>query len=175
MLDNVEEVVSWCRAAGIKKLTVYDRGGALSSISIHIGARKKQRGRSLLTLFYCGCSGVLSSLSLDIRKRLVAPVDSSSGCANVESEIEYPLTPPLSDDAESRPVSPDENSQHRAEVTTINLTENLQAGKRRRVSGRNGVKRRRSQRELFSACLLVVRCGQMHVFKTRKVLPKYNL
>lgn len=107
-----------------------------------------------MTLFYCGCVGVLSSLSLDIRKRLVAPMNGPSGCANVESEIEYPLTPPLSDDAESRPVSPDENTQYRAEVTTINLTENLQIEKRRRVSGRNGVKRRRSQRKLS-----IIRCA----------------
>lgn len=29
MLDNVENVVSWCREVGIRRLTLYDRGGAL--------------------------------------------------------------------------------------------------------------------------------------------------
>lgn len=74
----------------------------------------------------------------------MAPSEST----NVESEIEYPLTPPLSDDAESRPVSPDEDTPYRASVVTMNLAENVHDGKRKKSSGRNGVKRRRSQREL---------------------------
>lgn len=77
----------------------------------------------------------------------MATVDGASEHANVESEIEYPLTPPLSDDAESRPVSPDEDTQRRIQVTTINLTENPDAGRRRKSGGKNGVRRRRSQRE----------------------------
>lgn len=27
LLDNVQEAISWCRAAGIQRLTVYDRDG----------------------------------------------------------------------------------------------------------------------------------------------------
>lgn len=45
MLDNVEEVVSWCRAAGIRKLTVYDRRGESSSHSIyHQGKKRNKEG-----------------------------------------------------------------------------------------------------------------------------------
>ena len=32
LVDNIQETVSWCRAAGIQRLTVYDRDGMCSVI-----------------------------------------------------------------------------------------------------------------------------------------------
>lgn len=63
--------------------------------------------------------------------------DSSSG-----SDIEYPLTPPLSDCSDSRPLSPEDRFQKNTSVITVCLPEVI-----RKKTSRYGLKKRRSERE----------------------------
>ncbi|KIY50452.1 hypothetical protein FISHEDRAFT_39045 [Fistulina hepatica ATCC 64428] len=69
--QTVQRAVDWCRQLGVEKLTLYDRDGLACRASHEIEER-------------------VSGFQLPFR------CDESS-----ESEIEYPLTPPL-----SRPISP---------------------------------------------------------------------
>ncbi|KAK7694732.1 hypothetical protein QCA50_001920 [Cerrena zonata] len=108
LVENVERVVSWCRISGIGRLTVYDR------------------------------EGVLSRCSISLRKRLVEQSESQTTDSDEETELEYPLTPPLTD--ESRSLSPDQGFAPELHVTTINAN----ATKERRKDPRSGVKRRMS-------------------------------
>jgi len=72
LVQSVIDVVGWCCAVGIEKLTVYDEYGKILS-----------------------CSQIIrSSLPKDVSE------------ASCEYDVEYPLTPPLSDHSESRPVTP---------------------------------------------------------------------
>ncbi|EIN13795.1 hypothetical protein PUNSTDRAFT_41242 [Punctularia strigosozonata HHB-11173 SS5] len=76
LLNTVENAATWCRAARIPRLTVYDR------------------------------EGLLVERVSDIRGRIVsASCDEQMDQSN--HEIAYPLTPPLSDSSDSRPLSPD--------------------------------------------------------------------
>ncbi|KAG1801668.1 uncharacterized protein HD556DRAFT_1438675 [Suillus plorans] len=81
-MECLVRVVKWCKALGIEQLTAYDAEGKLSV------------GMLLLLL-----------TSNDPQGRLThhddLPTDES------ESEVEYPLTPPLSEASESRSHSPD--------------------------------------------------------------------
>ncbi|KAI0361532.1 hypothetical protein OH77DRAFT_1492567 [Trametes cingulata] len=109
MLDSVEKVVHWCKLAGIRRLTVYDR------------------------------QGVLAKCSLELRRRLHPPSEAEPEDSPVECDIQYPPTPPPSDDADSRPLSPySESATPKLGVTTIHFANPLRARKRM-----NGLKRRR--------------------------------
>ncbi|EIW64594.1 uncharacterized protein TRAVEDRAFT_25727 [Trametes versicolor FP-101664 SS1] len=111
LLNSVEKVAGWCQLAGIRRLSVYDREGVLSRSSIEL------RGR------------------LQPASRKAEPEDSP-----VECDIQYPLTPPPSDDAESRPLSPHSgNVVPKLGVTTIRLHAESPKPKRRV----NALKRRR--------------------------------
>ncbi|KAI0778261.1 hypothetical protein BD413DRAFT_507990 [Trametes elegans] len=116
MLNSVEKVAGWCRMAGISRLTVYDR------------------------------EGVLAKCSLELRERLLAPSKSEEVEESpVECDIRYPLTPPPSDDAESRPLSPHSGiSIPKLSVTTIRYPSNTSKPKRRASIGRAAIKRRRA-------------------------------
>ncbi|KAI0735093.1 hypothetical protein C8Q76DRAFT_791672 [Earliella scabrosa] len=77
MLNSVVKVATWCQVVGIRRLTVYDR------------------------------EGVLANCSLDLRERLFPRNDEdNTDDSPVERQIQYPPTPPPSDDADSRPDSP---------------------------------------------------------------------
>jgi len=117
VVDNVEQIVGWCREAGIHRLTVYDR------------------------------QGMLALLSSDIKERLAFHVGIPLNESPVESEVEYPLTPPLSDDSDSRPLSPNEVILPKTHVSTIILSERKEGTKRRRSNSWNVLKRRRPQKK----------------------------
>ncbi|CAL1695669.1 unnamed protein product [Somion occarium] len=111
LLENIEGVVSWCHLSGIQRLTVYDR------------------------------EGLISRSSLNLRKRLIEQTGVSPKESSDESEIEYPLTPPLTD--ESRSLSPDREVTPDLRVITINAT----ASRERRRDQRGVVKRRNSSKK----------------------------
>ncbi|KAH9837211.1 uncharacterized protein C8Q71DRAFT_757185 [Rhodofomes roseus] len=114
MIESVERAVTWCRAAGIDRLTVYDR------------------------------EGLLSTLSLDIRKRLVKRPATPSTDSDLETEIEFPLTPPSSDDSDSRPLSPDsEVTPCKLKVTTVQIPGHAEKGKRKALGVKSTTRRRR--------------------------------
>ncbi|KAI0335196.1 hypothetical protein GY45DRAFT_1241152 [Cubamyces sp. BRFM 1775] len=120
MLNSVEQVAGWCRAVGIRRLTVYDR------------------------------EGVLAKCSLELRERLMPPprreeVEESTK----ECDIQYPLTPPPSDDAESRPLSPQSGASiPKLAVTTLRFPHNPSKPKRRLSVTGAALKRRRMTRQL---------------------------
>ncbi|PCH33694.1 hypothetical protein WOLCODRAFT_160272 [Wolfiporia cocos MD-104 SS10] len=112
MAESLERAVAWCRVIGIHRLTVYDR------------------------------EGTLAHLSPRLRERLYKLFDTTSTDSASDSEIEYPLTPPPSDDSDSRPLSPNDK-WHKLSVTTIELTSKKQ---RKSSVSKNGVRRRRTSR-----------------------------
>ncbi|KAI0639478.1 hypothetical protein C8Q77DRAFT_66847 [Trametes polyzona] len=111
LLNSVEKVAGWCRVVGIRQLSVYDR------------------------------EGILARCALDLRGRLQPPLKKADPEESpTECDIQYPLTPPPSDDADSRPLSPHPGSDTpRLSVTTIRLPIE-QPKPKRRVSA---LKRRR--------------------------------
>ncbi|KAI8990507.1 hypothetical protein BD414DRAFT_483866 [Trametes punicea] len=115
MVNSVEKVAGWCRVAGIRQLTVYDR------------------------------EGVLARCSLEIRKRLLPPFHKEDDDESpVECDIQYPLTPPPSDDADSRPLSPHSVSTlPKLNVTTMRFPPKPSQPKRRVSVQRGAIKRRR--------------------------------
>ncbi|KAI0788477.1 hypothetical protein C8Q75DRAFT_807689 [Abortiporus biennis] len=115
VLENVEQVAHWCRETGIPKLTVYDR------------------------------NGVLSSFPNEIRQHLLKEFQTvQEPPSEADSEIEYPLTPPLSDDSDDRQV-PSGKEGPNIHVITLDIPGETNPLKRRRSSGRNVLKRRRIQ------------------------------
>ncbi|EPT03845.1 hypothetical protein FOMPIDRAFT_1114818 [Fomitopsis schrenkii] len=114
LVESVERAVTWCRAAGINRLTVYDR------------------------------EGFLSTLSLDIRKRLVKTFATPSNDSDLETELEYPLTPPSSDDSDSRPLSPDsEVTPFKLCVTSMQIPGHAGKARRRLLGVKSTTRRRR--------------------------------
>jgi len=86
--------------------------------------------------------GITLNRSQDIQERLIAyrPVSED----DTDSEVEYPLTPPLSDSSDSRPISP-EYGFHLG-VVTIQVSE-LQA---RKPNRRRNVVRRKRPKNTFT-------------------------
>lgn len=113
MIEAVEKAVAWCRVAGIGRLTVYDR------------------------------QGLLSRLSLDIHSRLL----SNERCCDAPVQnvpIKLPPTPPPSDDADSRPLSPSSHAGlHKLNVTTLQLSARTSKQRTKTSNGRTTVRRRR--------------------------------
>ncbi|KAH9950394.1 hypothetical protein B0H21DRAFT_723256 [Amylocystis lapponica] len=127
MIESVERAASWCHAAGIMRLTVYDRGG------------------------------ILSRTIPEIRQRLLKHLDASPDESTGSSEIEFPLTPPPSDDSGSRPLSPAAaHSLLKLHVATIRALDKPGKGKQRPNNGKNVVKRRRLSRREPAAPSLIV-------------------
>lgn len=132
LVESVERAVTWCRAAGINRLTVYDREG-LSDLGGTLSSR--------LTNSYIG---FLSTLSLDIRKRLVKTFATPSNDSDLETELEYPLTPPSSDDSDSRPLSPDsEVTPFKLCVTSMQIPGHAGKARRRLLGVKSTTRRRR--------------------------------
>ncbi|KAI0756917.1 hypothetical protein C8Q80DRAFT_1131127 [Daedaleopsis nitida] len=116
MLDSVEKVASWCQVAGIRKLTVYDRAGSLANSS------------------------------LDLRQQLSPLAVRDDPEVLNERDIQYPPTPPPSDDADSRPLSPHNRPLvPKLGVITIRLPSPTTHAKRR-ASVNKTMKRRRVAR-----------------------------
>jgi len=117
MVESAERAAAWCRTAGIARLTVYDR------------------------------EGVLTQASSEIRERLSRRFDASSGDSSASSDVEFPLTPPPSDDSESRPLSPATTpSPLKLHVTTIHALGSGSQQKKRSI-GKAVLKRRRPSRK----------------------------
>jgi len=91
-LESIQRTAGWCRAVGIRKLTVYDRDGTAICI------------RSLLPRVTGYFTGILSANFEQVSQCLSVPTQHHS--EDETSEIEYPLTPPPSDASDSRPLSP---------------------------------------------------------------------
>ena len=105
----------------------------------------KVRFRELYRICLRGCSslnrllrkkGVLARSIFTLRARL-QPEAVDDECSTSESEVDYPLTPPLSDDAGSRPLSPQGDVREvpqKLHVTTLQLLHTdswLETSKRR--------------------------------------------
>ncbi|KAI0651928.1 hypothetical protein C8Q79DRAFT_67547 [Trametes meyenii] len=116
MLESVVQIAGWCKAAGIRRLSVYDR------------------------------EGILASSSLGLRRRLLPPshAEEIEEDSPVECSIRYPLTPPPSDDADSRPLSPHSRPiSPKLGVTTIRFPNNAPKSKSKTSANRVSTKRRR--------------------------------
>lgn len=99
-------------------------------------------------------SGVLANCSIDVRERLLPQVEGEDARDSpVECGIQYPPTPPPSDDADSRPLSPREAPPvPKLSVTTIQLRSVAPRAKRRTSVSRTNVKRRRVPSKLPYLC-----------------------
>lgn len=96
--------------------------------------------------------GAVFNCSQNIRMRLSA--DKPPCEDDTESEMEYPLTPPLSDTSESRPLSPDYDD--RLGMITMQVSE-LQAPKSRKPGRqRNVLKRRKPKSKTIPAVPLTL-------------------
>lgn len=100
--------------------------------------------------------GILAQSSLDIRARLSKRFDTSQEDEE-ESDIEYPLTPPSSDDSESRPISPySDDADHNLKVITIPIPSIPIKVQRKLQNLKAGVRHRRAERRESSSHLLTV-------------------
>ncbi|KAI1797951.1 hypothetical protein LXA43DRAFT_982766 [Ganoderma leucocontextum] len=119
MLNSVGNVAAWCQVVGVRRLTVYDR------------------------------DGVLANCSLDIRQRVLPSAQGRElDDSPVECDIQYPPTPPPSDDAESRPLSPHSTSfMPKLSVTTIRHPTNSSKSKQRGSLGKVAKRRRVNRNE----------------------------
>ncbi|KAF7320391.1 DUF2235 domain-containing protein [Mycena kentingensis (nom. inval.)] len=100
-------------------------------------------------------AGLLEECADDISERLYASCGSPD--ESVESEVEYPLTPPLSDCSDSRPLSPEASMPPSA--TTIQLPPSI-----RKRNSRFGLKTRRSREQIsqrpVTLCIASRRSGK---------------
>jgi dehydrodolichyl diphosphate syntase complex subunit NUS1 len=126
-VECILRAVTWCQAVGINRLTVYDNQGAYKAAAIP----------SAIDI----CAGTSFECSQTIRTRLIAGQPTCED--DTGSEVEYPLTPPLSDTSESRPLSPDYDGQ--LGVVTIRVTDLLASKSCRPSRQRNVLKRRRRE------------------------------
>lgn len=131
--ENVTRTVDWCRAVGIKELTVYDAEGAYN-----------------VAVMYAILTGMFAGLALSclpqIRACLVADLPPCQD--DTDSEVEYPLTPPLSETSGSRPMSPILEVQ--LGLVTMQVSE-LRAPKLSKTR-HNVLKRRRRKLMQFPPC-----------------------
>lgn len=99
--------------------------------------------------------GILAQSSLDIRARLSKRFDTSQEDEE-ESDIEYPLTPPSSDDSESRPISPySDDADHNLKVITIPIPSIPIKVQRKLQNLKAGVRHRRTERKLIYSSSLI--------------------
>ncbi|KAI0094825.1 hypothetical protein BDY19DRAFT_44932 [Irpex rosettiformis] len=102
----------------------------------------RQAGIQRLTLY--DRQGILSRLSFDLRARILRVAEDATVTTS-ESELEYPLTPPLSDSPSSpRSLSPKQEILPKLHVATLKL--DISPAKRKN-SGRGTVKRRVSRKD----------------------------
>ncbi|KAI0815043.1 hypothetical protein BC629DRAFT_1468908 [Irpex lacteus] len=102
----------------------------------------RKAGIQRLTLY--DRQGVLSRLSFDLRARILQAGPDAAATTS-ESELEYPLTPPLSaSPSSSRSLSPKQEVVPKLHVTTLKLDD---FSSKRRHSVRGVVKRRTSRKD----------------------------
>jgi dehydrodolichyl diphosphate syntase complex subunit NUS1 len=120
-LQCLQSVAEWCRVSGIETLTAYDRDGTWASFHIR-------------NLSEFGCIiGVLVGCPESVRRRVFAADKSSED--SCESEVEYPLTPPLSEPSGSRSQSP-YRGKLLAELSVVTIKPPTCVRKRRNVAVR---------------------------------------
>jgi len=108
LVESVVDAVSWCRAIGVKKLTVYEENGA-SCLSSDCLTRP----------VYLCAKDLLSTCLEGIRERLPTYGHDTESS---DSDTEYPITPPPSDYSESRPLSPVPSLQNIVPVTMLTIS-----------------------------------------------------
>lgn len=138
LLDNIQQAVSWCRTAGVQRLTVYDREGEFPATECY-----------LLLTFHVYTSGSLYTSSFELRTRIYGNEEADTPRElEVDSEVQYPLTPPASDSSSSssRSLSPEYSVQPKLHVTTISIGNKPKV----RQSKGNGALKRRAPGELCS-------------------------
>ena len=88
------------------------------------------------------CVGILYKSSYELRSRIYNATEDSD-VREVEAEVQYPLTPPPSDDssASSRSLSPECSAQPKLHVTTVSVFPKTRT---RQANERDGVKRRKT-------------------------------
>jgi len=127
-VECIARAVTWCQAVGITQLSVYDREGAYQAIVI----------QPIDIDIYAGIAFKCSQV---IRMHLIA--DRLPCEDDTDSELEYPLTPPLSDTSESRPLSPDYDGH--LGVVTMRVGDFREPKSRERSRQKNVLKRRRGE------------------------------
>ncbi|KZT02646.1 uncharacterized protein LAESUDRAFT_661349 [Laetiporus sulphureus 93-53] len=116
LAESVERAAAWCRKVGIARLTVYDR------------------------------EGILEKASLDIRERLQKHLDIYSVETNDEFELEFPLTPPSSEDSDSQPSTPDaEHSPFELNVRTLHVSDAVSKTHKKALGVKTTLRHRRSE------------------------------
>jgi len=113
-IESIKRASAWCREVGVNVLTVYDNDGVLLSCSKNI--------RECVT----------------VQEGELVDHDESSW-----SDIEYPLTPPLSDCSESRSISPEDGQ----EICVISIGTTLNHDARSRRKPRDVMTRRRQSKK----------------------------
>jgi hypothetical protein len=167
-IESIKRASAWCQEVGVNVLTVYDNDGKhrLSPLDFWPG----------ITAVWYPDQGVLLSCSKNIREcvtvqegELVGHDESSC------SDIEYPLTPPLSDCSGSRSISPEDGQ----EIGVISIRTTLDHDARSSRKRREVMTRRRPSSErpaLWSFCLLTEdqrRKGHWHSFHA--ILYSYSI
>ncbi|KAI0932120.1 hypothetical protein AcW1_000669 [Taiwanofungus camphoratus] len=90
--------------------------------------------------------GILAE-SLEVRERLAERYRVIASGSDADSDIEFPPTPPPSDDSDSRPISPDFERIHpNLNVTVIRISECIDKAKKMSNIDKTGVRRRHSTR-----------------------------
>lgn len=135
LVTSAERTASWCHAVGIQRLTVYDREGLLMKNASDLRAR---------------LAGIFAPCPLDSPK---------------ESKIELPLTPPPSDDGESRSSSPDGGViRPKLDVHTLHFSASGKTPPQK--TRKDGLKRRRSTRKSVDVKLFT-----LHVVSRQSAKP----
>jgi len=134
-VTSAERAASWCHAVGIQRLTVYDR------------------------------AGILMKSPCELRARLAAVFDPCPTDSPEKSKMKLPLTPPPSDDGDSRSSSPDAGAvRPKLDVHTMHFSA---SGKMIPPKARrDGLKRRRSTRKSLSVKPLT-----LHVVSRQSAKP----
>jgi dehydrodolichyl diphosphate syntase complex subunit NUS1 len=130
--ENVQRLMGWCQDAGIETLSVYDEQGFI------------QRQNHIIR----------ESLSYPVRETAKQECKDCS-----DSEIEYPLTPPLSEHSGSRPLSPVQGSDvvlTRDELCVVTLSNRAASlvVKEPPQKAPKGVRRRRNSKPAASSVTL---------------------
>lgn len=95
---SIVSAVRWCKDVGVKGLSVYDRHGE-SGCALKLEVAFPNSSQGFVTKHSERIKTFLRYDSLHM--------PSDSGCSSDASDSEYPLTPPLTDYTDSKPISPE--------------------------------------------------------------------
>ena len=143
-LENVRDMVEWCREAGIPRLTIYDRQGEQICKCLS----------DLNRIYSIQHVGHLSRSSFELRAQLagISPLEEPES----DFELEYPLTPPSSDES----LSP---KDHPPNLHVVTISSTTQQQRKRRNNSRNVVKRRVQRKSILNTgfCNLIAAACQI--------------